>query len=177
MSVPRLTVPDLDQLKPEFDFIKSSRYEGINGVLFINSGVPGPILGITMQTHGNEPSGLATLWHFRHNFNLGANLQKGSVFFIINNIQATENYFSALNMDDGEEKETAKRRARFADCNMNRLPEETLELSNDARYEVRRAQELRPVWQKLEVAIDIHSVLQKSPPDACCLRKTATFAD
>jgi hypothetical protein len=164
MSEIRLTVPILSQLEPEFDFIKNSRYKGIEGIWFVDSGMPGPILGITIQTHGNEPSGLAVLWHFRHQYDIAKNLQRGSIFFIINNIKATEVYLSALKMDEGENKETAKRKARFVDCNMNRLPEETLALTGDNRYEVRRAQELGPVWQKLEVAIDIHSALQKFPP-------------
>ena len=58
-----------------FDRLTTSTSNGVHGVMAINSGNPGPVLGITACTHGNEPSGLAVFdyllndihiekWHF-----------------------------------------------------------------------------------------------------------------
>ena len=148
-----INTPTFEQLSSEFDFLKSSEFQCVKGVLCINSGNPGPILGITVSTHGNEPSGLAALWYLRNEFKLADNLLRGSVFFVLNNVRATERYFAACATQD----DVAKKTARFCDHNMNRLPENSLILKGDTRYEVLRAQELRPIWEKFEVAFDIHS--------------------
>lgn len=155
-----ITAPTFEQLLSEFEFLKSSEFEGVKGVLLIDSGNPGPVLGITVNTHGNEPSGLAALWYLRNKLKLAENLLRGSVFLVLNNVKATERYFSALaNQDD-----LAKKAARFCDHNMNRLPENSLTIKGDARYEVLRVQELRPVWEKFEVTFDIHSTQMQSDP-------------
>ena len=72
----------------QFNFIKKSSYQGVNGVWKIQSGKPGPVLGITLHTHGNEPSGLAVLSHFREKFPLERHLKNGAVVFALNNILA-----------------------------------------------------------------------------------------
>lgn len=114
------------------------------------------MLGITIHTHGNEPSGLAVLSHFREKFPLEQHLKTGSVIFVLNNTRATEMFLAAKNMED-------KKCSRFVDINMNRLPNNTLECSkNDARYEVRRAQELGIIWKQFDIGLDIHSTTQES---------------
>src|SRR3989344_8257828 len=155
-----ITAPTFEQLSSEFDFLKSSEFESVKGVLCINSGNPGPMLGITVSTHGNEPSGLAALWYLRNEFKLTDNLLRGSVFLVLNNVRATERYFAACATQD----DAAKKTARFCDHNMNRLPENSLILKGDTRYEILRVQELRPVWERFEVAFDIHSTQMPSDP-------------
>lgn len=155
-----ITAPTFAQLAQEFAFIQDSEFEGIKGVWQIESGNPGPVLGITVSTHGNEPSGLAALWYLRNVFKLADNLLRGSVFLVINNIRATEHYFAAVAKQD----DVAKKAARLCDHNMNRLPENSLILKGDTRYEVLRAQELQPVWEKFEVAFDIHSTSMRIDP-------------
>lgn len=147
-----------------FEEIRYAVYQGIPGVLKFDSGNPGPTLGITIQTHGNEPSGLATLRHF-----LGADpiqkiLKMGKVVFVLNNIAATEKFFLA-------KTEEEKRQARFVDINLNRLPKDAMELVNDTRYEIRRAQELREIWGSFDVGLDIHSTTQESEPMIVAVRK------
>lgn len=138
-------------LSKHFDFIKRSSHQGVRGVWKIKSGKPGPVLGITIHTHGNEPSGLAVLSHFRNIFPLQQHLKKGTVFFVLNNIRATEKFLAASS--DNE-----KRASRFIDLNMNRLPNDTMVHGmNDPRYEVRRAYELRNIWSQFDFALDIHS--------------------
>lgn len=159
-----ITAPTFTQLAQEFAFMQNSEFEGVKGVLHFDSGNPGLVLGITIHTHGNEPSGITSLWYFRNQFDLRKNLKCGSVFFVLNNLKATEQYFAALAMADSDEKNRLKTLARFCDHNMNRLPENTMSLKNDARYEVLRAQELRPIWEKFEVAFDIHSTQMPNDP-------------
>lgn len=146
----------LSELKEEFSFIRNSSILNVPGVVVFDSGISGPCLGVTIQTHGNEPSGLAALRHFRKE-NTTRNLLKGSVVFVLNNIRAAEQYFKAMDISDPHENDAQKLAARFCDVNMNRLPTNTLELSEDSRYEILRAQELRTVWKRFDVGLDIHT--------------------
>src|SRR3989344_923996 len=159
-----ITAPTFAQLAQELAFMQCSELEGVKGVWHVDSGNPGPVLGITIHTHGNEPSGLAALWYFRNQFDLRKNLKRGSMFFVLNNMRATEQYFTAINVADLDERERQKTKARFCDVNMNRLPSNAPNIVGDGRYEIIRTQELRPTWQKLEAVIDIHSVSKKSGP-------------
>jgi hypothetical protein len=76
---------------------------------------------------------------------------------VINNIRATEHFFAAANDDE-------KRKARFVDLNMNRLPEDLLDTRDHTQYEVRRALELYPIWKQFDVGFDIHSTTQDIKP-------------
>lgn len=159
-----ITPPTLNQLIAEFTAMKDSTFERINGVWHIDSGKPGPVLGITIHTHGNEPSGMAVLWYLRHQFKLQHHLLCGSVFFVLNNLRATEQYFAAITMTPEEKREQTKTAARFCNHNMNRLPSNALRLKSDKRYEIRRVQELRPIWERFEIAFDIHSTTKETQP-------------
>lgn len=154
-----LKLPDylkINALSSHFIFIKESFYKGVSGVWKIESGKPGPILGVTLHTHGNEPSGLAVLAHFRKKFSLEQHLKNGVVIFILNNIRATERF---LTTDDTNNKKAS----RFIDVNMNRLPINVMDCSsNDSRYEIRRVQELENIWKEFTVGLDIHSTTQES---------------
>lgn len=154
-------ISSLSDLKNEFEFIIKSRYKGVVGVWHINSRKPGPILGITIFTHGNEPSGLAALWYLRCKFNIEENLKKGSLIIVVNNLRAAQKFFRTKNNEK-------KRFTRFIDINFNRLPANTLKLKNDNRYEIKRAQELQHIWREFDFAIDIHSTSQKSDPMIVC---------
>lgn len=141
----------IEALSDHFNFIKASSYQGVAGVWKIESGKPGPVLGISIHTHGNEPSGLAVLAHLRDKFPLKQHLRCGTVTIVLNNIRATEKFLAATS--DNE-----KRASRFIDLNMNRLPNDTMVHGmNDPRYEVRRAYELRNIWSQFDFALDIHS--------------------
>lgn len=150
----------LERLSREFEFIKQVSYRGIQGVYRIDSNNPGPILGITLHTHGNEPSGLAVSSYLRSNFNLQEKLSAGSVIFVLNNLLATQKYFEACTASD----EQGKRDARWIDQNMNRLPPDTMHRVGDNQYEIRRAQKLLPIWSLFDVGLDIHSMTQRADP-------------
>lgn len=145
------------EFKRHFDRIRKDTYRGVPGVWRVDSGVKGPVLGITIHTHGNEPSGLAILAHFSENDRLVRMLKRGSVIFVLNNIKATERYLRARTKDE-------KKASRFKDVNMNRLPRDLKQRKKDTRYEIRRARELLPIWKLFDAAIDVHSMSQKSKP-------------
>ena len=88
-----------------FSIIKESRYKGVAGVICLDSNKPGPVVGVTICTHGNEPCGLALVNELKKP-------SKGKVVICLNNLKATENYFLATT--ETEEIET-----RFIDINMN----------------------------------------------------------
>ncbi|MEK7510806.1 MAG: succinylglutamate desuccinylase/aspartoacylase family protein [Patescibacteria group bacterium] len=133
--------------------------------MLFDSGAPGPVLGITVCTHGNEPSGLAAVAFLREVLSHQP-LLMGAVYVVVNNLRATELFFQAT--DD-----QTRRNTRYVDINMNRLPVDTLELCEDDRYEVRRAQELRSIWEKFTVALDVHSTT--SPVDPMIISKGTDF--
>ncbi|MDO8579417.1 MAG: hypothetical protein Q7R72_00925, partial [bacterium] len=159
--------PSLDELAEEFLFIKNSSFFEVPGVILFDSGIPGPCLGVTIQTHGNEPSGLVALRYFRKE-NLVRNLLKGSVMFVLNNIEATGKYFETFKIDDVDERNKAKLATRWIfgkkGVNMNRLPADTLSLSGDSRSEILRAQKLAPVWKRFDVGLDIHTMKNTTDP-------------
>lgn len=145
------------RLNKTLNHFKISVVDGVSGVMCIRSSTPGPVLGITACTHGNEPSGLAIFEYLLKEKNIEKELKCGTLYLVVNNIQAAEKFFDATN-------EEQIRKARYCDVNMNRLPKETLQLTNDARCELVRARELYPIWKRFEFALDVHSTLEPSDP-------------
>jgi predicted deacylase len=144
-------------LRNTFGRFKEASLDGVSGVKRIDSGKPGPVLGITACTHGNEPSGLAIFEYLLKEINIEKELVCGTLYLVVNNIQATEKFFSATNEEE-------VRNSRYCDVNMNRLPKNTLHLVNDVRYEVKRAQDLYPIWEQFEYGLDVHSTLEPTDP-------------
>lgn len=148
---------DRRELSKQFKWIANSSYQDVPGVWCVASGRPGPILGITLHTHGNEPSGLAVLSHFRNQVRIEDVLTRGTVIFVLNNIRATKRYIGARTKEK-------RGKCRFCDVNMNRLPSNLRTSTADRRYEVQRARALLPVWKEFEFAIDVHSFSQEAEP-------------
>lgn len=137
-----------------FKQLKNSKMDGVEGVIKIDTGVAGPVVGVTICTHGNEVCGLQVADFILLNKNL---LTKGIVYIVLNNIKATQMYFAA-------QTEEEQQNARFIDLNMNRLPSDLLSYDDSCNiYEIKRAKELMPIWKKFDYAIDIHSTPQKTP--------------
>jgi predicted deacylase len=139
-----------------FNELTRSEIDGVPGVLKIETGRPGPVLGITACTHGNEPSGLAVFEQLLQD-QIQTQLRCGTVYFVVNNICATERFLHATTEEE-------IRASRYCDVNMNRLPKEVLLLGEDARYEGHRTRELYPIWRQFEYGLDIHSTLEPSDP-------------
>ena len=144
----------------DFNTLCLKTYKGIRGVELFDSGKPGPTLGITIQTHGNEPVGLAVYPYLKEVFASKHGLLKGRVFIVLNNLRASRRYFEAMNRGDKAKME----KARFVDVNMNRLPTKKLDDPNCKLYEVRRTRELMPIWKQFDYGLDLHSTSQKSNP-------------
>jgi succinylglutamate desuccinylase len=166
-------LPSLSELEEEFFLLKSSSVDGIQGAVLFDSGIAGPRVGITIMTHGNEPSGLAALRQFRSMLN-SLVLLKGSVLFILNNLEATERYFEALKELDLEIREKRKLSTRFLSVNMNRLPKNLEEIENPTDSEIKRAKELLPLWKSLDYLLDIHSTRSEAPPMIIAIGKTSS---
>lgn len=152
--------PSHEQLKREWDFLKRQKVDGIPGILIFDSGVPGPCVGITAMTHGNEPSGVACAWHYRRAGNLAKRLVRGKVIIVLNNIEASKAYFAAKKIGD----KVKVKSSRYIDRNLNRLPDNFLRIRKSDESEIIRAKELLPIWHRFDVAMDIHSTLTKSAP-------------
>ena len=147
---------DLQELNVTYERLVNSHCEGIQGVLKFDGLIPGPVIGITLCTHGNEPSGLATA-HFLMNHLSRSTLLCGTLYLVLNNIEATRKYFTG-------NIEVDKICARYVDVNMNRLPKDVLELMNDSRYEIKRVQELNRIWKRFTVGLDIHTTTASANP-------------
>ena len=145
------------EFRQTFELMKNSEVAGIPGVICISSEKPGPVLGITVCTHGNEPAGLAIVKYLMGEFDLKTKLLQGTVYLVLNNIEAAEKYFQAQNISEREN-------ARSVHINMNRLPRDTLTLKNSEVYEIRRANELFSIWKEFTVGIDIHSTTDQKNP-------------
>lgn len=137
-----------------FNYLIKNEYKGVKGVFCLDSGIPGPCMGVTILTHGNEPCGLEVAQAFIKN---PKQLVKGKILICLNNISAGTCYFQSKTAE--EEKST-----RFVDINMNRLPMDTLNNQSYTFYEILRAKALYPIWQEFDYAIDIHSTEQPSMP-------------
>ena len=132
----------------------ASEVDGVRGVIRITSKNPGPTVGISICTHGNEPSGLAVAHYLLGEYDLRTRLQKGTVYLVLNNLEAVMNYF--VGAEAG-----SKEKYRYIDFNMNRLPSD---IHKSDEYEVRRARELLPIWERFDIGLDIHSTRQESEP-------------
>ncbi|MFA5877301.1 MAG: succinylglutamate desuccinylase/aspartoacylase family protein [Candidatus Paceibacterota bacterium] len=151
------TISEILALKNVFESLSKSTYEGISGVVRIDGQKPGPVVGITVCTHGNEPAGLAAANYVLSEVASHTQDIAGTIFIVLNNIRATANYFNATTAEEA-------RKARFVDVNMNRLPKDVQETGSDTQYETRRARELQKVWGQFDIGFDIHSTSQDSDP-------------
>ena len=134
-------------------FKRSSAY-GVPGVMKIGDHAAGPILGITACTHGDEPAGLAVFKHLLEELDIQRSLLKGTLYLVVNNLQAAQNYFEGDGSAD----------AQYCDFNMNRMSRDILNLPKSRLYEGRRACELSPVWRRFSAALDVQGTSGTSRP-------------
>lgn len=158
-------------LKPypiEVEFPDIRRWkEGTDGVDYVHSfdsGVAGPHVMIMALTHGNEVSGAITVDAF-----LARDLRprRGRLTLAFGNVEAYHR-FDPQNIDA----------TRYLDEDMNRvwLPGK-LDGELDS-IELRRARQLRPVVDTVDLLLDIHSMHEEAPPVMMCgaQRKGIDFA-
>jgi predicted deacylase len=158
-------------LKPypvEVEFPDIRRWQtGTDGVDYVHtfdSGVAGPHVMVMALTHGNEVSGAITVDAFLAR---GLRPLRGRLTLAFGNVEAYHR-FDPQNIDA----------TRYLDEDMNRvwLPEK---LAGDLdSIELRRARQLRPVVDSVDLLLDIHSMHEEAPPVMMCgaQRKGLDFA-
>lgn len=124
---------------------------GVDYITRFDAAEPGPHVMVTAVVHGNELCGAIALdWLFRHD----VRPLKGSLSLGFMNIEAYHSF------DPGNP--TA---SRFVDEDFNRLW--TTEVLDDAgrdSVELRRARQVRPYMDGVDLLLDIHSMQHKTPP-------------
>lgn len=123
---------------------------GIDYVTSLDSGNPGPHVMVSALVHGNELCGAITLDFL---FRQKVRPQRGRLSLAFANIAAYESF--------DPEKPNA---SRFIDEDFNRVwSGEVLDGPRDS-VELRRARELRPVVDTVDLLLDIHSMQHATPP-------------
>ena len=138
--------------------LSQSHWQGIPGVHCIDSGKPGPKLGLMAMTHGNEPAGLAAFAALLHNDTLQQHLQTGQVFLIVNNLKGGLRYFAEA------EDLSYTPDFRYVHQDMNRLPDDLAQIHESQSYEIQRAQALLALYRELDYVLDIHSTSAPTDP-------------
>ncbi|WP_296261451.1 MULTISPECIES: succinylglutamate desuccinylase/aspartoacylase domain-containing protein [unclassified Pseudomonas] len=138
--------------------------DGIEYVHTFDSGVAGPHVMIMALTHGNEVSGAITVDTF-----LRRQLRpvRGRLTLAFGNVEAYQR-FDAQDIDA----------TRYLDEDMNRVwLADKLDGARDS-VELRRARQLRPLVQTVDLLLDIHSMHEEAAPVMMCgaQRKGLDFA-
>lgn len=124
---------------------------GIPYVWTFDSGLPGPHVAITAIVHGNEPCGaLALDWLLRQ----GTRPVQGKLSLVFVNVAAHEAFDPAV--PDA---------SRWIDEDFNRLwsPATLDDPDRKLTEELRRAREIRPWLETVDLLLDIHSMQHKAP--------------
>ena len=127
--------------------------EGTDGtpyVLTFRAEAPGPHVAVTAVVHGNEPCGAIALNAF-----LRANVRpaRGTLSFAFCNVEAYSRF------DPADPNAT-----RWVDEDFNRLWSPAILESDRDSVELRRARELRPWLDTVDLLFDIHSMQHLAPP-------------
>jgi len=137
---------------------------GVDFVHTFESGKPGPHVMINAVTHGNEICGAIVVDRLLRQ---GLKPRRGALTLSFANVDAF------FRFDPREPYAT-----RFVDEDFNRVwTHEALEGPRDS-VELRRARKLRPFVEAADYLLDIHSMLEPSPPVMICgpLDKGIAFA-
>jgi len=127
---------------------------GVDFVHTFESGRPGPHVMVNAVTHGNEICGAITVVRL---LAMGLRPVRGTITLSFANVDAY------LRFDPAQPYAT-----RFIDEDFNRVwRPETLDGPRDS-VELRRARRLRPFVESADYLLDIHSMLEPSPPVMIC---------
>ena len=141
-----LTAPDIEPYK--------TGNTGIDYVTTFDSGKAGPHVMLSAVVHGNELCGAIALdWLFKRE----VRPLRGKLTLGFMNIEAYHNF-----------QPTAPEGSRFVDEDFNRVwAEEVLEGDRDS-VELRRAREVRPIIDRIDILLDIHSMQHSNVPLMMC---------
>ena len=162
-GIDAMTAPRVELQAPDIEPYRASN-TGTPFVHRIDSGTPGPSVLIVALTHGNEICGAIALDRL---FRMNARPTRGTLTLAFANVAAFGR-FEAQNPFA----------SRFVDEDFNRVWRlDVLDGPRDS-VELRRARELRPFIEAADYMLDIHSMLEASPPVMICgpLDKGIRFA-
>ncbi|HYD30254.1 MAG TPA: succinylglutamate desuccinylase/aspartoacylase family protein [Azospirillaceae bacterium] len=129
---------------------------GIDYVTRFEAARPGPTVVINGLTHGNEPCGAHAVDFL---FRMGFQPTRGRLVLCLANVAAYHTFDPARPLA-----------SRFMDEDFNRLwTGEALDGAGDT-VELRRARQLRPVFEDADIVLDLHSMQQAAPPLILCGR-------
>jgi predicted deacylase len=139
----------------EVDFPDLTPYRDSNiGIAYVHtfdSGVPGPHVMINALTHGNEVCGAIVL---KSLLDHGMRPRRGRLTLSFANVEAYRR-FDPANPD----------KSRFVDQDFNRIwTRERLDDTSLQSVELRRARELRPLVDTVDLLLDLHSMHERSAP-------------
>ncbi|MBR0674005.1 M14 family metallopeptidase [Neoroseomonas soli] len=123
---------------------------GIPGAWSFAAPMPGPHVAITALIHGNEIAGAAVLDRM---LRAGLRPSRGRLSLVFGNLDA----FARFDREDP----TA---TRFIDEDLNRVWDNGLLDSPRRSAELRRARDLRPLVDTVDMLVDLHSMLWASDP-------------
>lgn len=152
MNHPKHSLPEYPI---EVDFPDISSYaEGNTGIPYLftfDSGVPGPHVMINALTHGNEVCGVFAV---KGLLDLGIRPRKGRLTLAFANVEA----YRRFNPADPDA-------SRFVDQDFNRLwTSDILDDTSRDSSELRRARQMRPVIDTVDLLLDLHSMHERSAP-------------
>jgi predicted deacylase len=130
--------------------------QGIPGIITRDSGVPGPHVVLLSLMHGNEFAGAIVLDRLLRERLTPA---RGRISFAFVNLAAFERF-------DARTPTVS----RFIDEDINRLWDEAVLSSPRQSIELNRAREIRPLIDRADVVLDLHSMLWPSDPLILCGR-------
>lgn len=158
-----MSAPVVELAAPDIEAHRHSS-TGVDFVHTFESGKPGPHVMINAVTHGNEICGALVVDRLLRQ---GLKPRRGTLTLSFANVDAF------FRFDPREPYAT-----RFVDEDFNRVwTPEALEGPRDS-VELRRARKLRPFVEAADFLLDIHSMLEPSPPVMICgpLDKGIAFA-
>ncbi len=123
---------------------------GLPGIMRFDSGLPGPHVAVTALMHGNEIAGAIVLDGLLRD---GFRPQRGRLTLGFLNLAAYDRFDAA--------EPTA---SRFVDEDMNRVWDPAILDGNRETTELLRARALRPLFDSVDILLDLHSMLFPSEP-------------
>jgi len=156
-------MPAIELQAPDIEPYRHSG-SGTEFVHVLESGVPGPQVMVMALTHGNEICGAIALDRF---LRMGVRPTRGRLVLAFANVEAFARFDPANPYA-----------SRFIDEDFNRVwTPAVLDGPRDSA-ELRRARALRPFVESSDYLLDIHSMLEPSPPVMICgpLEKGIGFA-
>jgi predicted deacylase len=126
----------------------------IPGVISRDSGRPGPHVVLLSLMHGNEFSGAIVLDRLLREH---LTPTRGTITFVFVNLAAFERF-----------DPRTPTLSRFIDEDINRLWEEPILTGSRRSLELCRAREIRPLIDRADVILDLHSMLWPSEPVILC---------